>query len=107
MAGCSRPCSVAVSKATALQAFADLTKKIPGHPVVTAQELDRQLEKFHLIDDGDNTEQHLWLLLLRDDFPNYELFWRKYVVPVTFRLRSDLPHEKRIRLRPAAKYFEP
>jgi hypothetical protein len=72
---------------------------------MTSQELDRQIEQFKLEKDGDNTEVHLWSLL-KNDFPMYEQFWRRYVVPLTFRLRPGLPPEKAIRLRPAAKRFE-
>src|SRR5450631_2769565 len=72
-----------------------------GGATVTAFEM---LDKFNLRDHGDRHEQEGWKLV-QDRFPNYELFWRLYVVPLTnrtsdgtrdsswIRLRSDVPAE--------------
>lgn len=60
------------------------------------------LDRFNLTDHGDRHEHQLWELV-RDRFPNYEVFWRYYVVPLTnrtgvgiqdsswIRMRSDVP----------------
>lgn len=62
------------------------------------------LDKFNLSEHGDRHEQEGWRLLA-DQFPNYELFWRRFVVPLTnrtgdgprdsswIRLRSNVPAE--------------
>jgi hypothetical protein len=63
-----------------------------------------KLKGFNLIDHGDRHEHERWELV-RDRFPNYEDFWRLYIVPLTnrtsaqaqdpswIRLRSDVPAE--------------
>lgn len=35
--------------------------------------------------DGDDLERHYWGLFIKDQFPNYESFWLKFVVPLTNR----------------------
>jgi len=70
--------------------------------VATSEKLD----KFNLDDHGDRHERERWRLI-RDRFPNYEIFWRLYVVPLTnrvlapaadpdrswIRIRRDIPSE--------------
>jgi hypothetical protein len=65
-----------------------------------------QLDKFNLDDHGDRHEHEGWRLV-RDQFHNYEVFWRLYVVPLTnrvlgpaagpdrswVRVRRDIPSE--------------
>jgi hypothetical protein len=43
------------------------------------------LDGFKLADFGDRHEQRLWSLLSAD-FPAYEVFWRRYIVPLTHRV---------------------
>lgn len=35
--------------------------------------------------DGDSFEQQYWVTFLKSDFPNYEKYWSKYIVPLTNR----------------------
>jgi hypothetical protein len=65
-----------------------------------------KLESFNLLDHGDRHERERWPLV-RDRFGNYEIFWRRYVVPLTnrvcglpvpddtswIRVRNDIPPE--------------
>jgi len=34
---------------------------------------------------GDSFEQHYWIAFLKSDFPNYEKYWAKHIVPLTKR----------------------
>ncbi len=43
------------------------------------------LEKYNLNQHGDSREQDWWCLLA-DDFPEYEVFWRRYIVILTSRI---------------------
>lgn len=59
------------------------------------------LDKFNLSQHGDYWEQH-WAQLVLRDFPAYEIFWRRYVVPLTNRIDAAIPASDRgrwIRLR--------
>jgi hypothetical protein len=38
--------------------------------------------------DGDKFEQHYWNIFLQADFPGYERYWSKYIVPLTNRPKS-------------------
>lgn len=40
---------------------------------------------YRLATDGDAVEQNSWPLFIRDQFPSYEKFWLKFVVPLTNR----------------------
>jgi len=40
---------------------------------------------YRLAVDGDNLERHYWGLFIKDQFPSYERFWLKFVVPLTNR----------------------
>jgi len=41
--------------------------------------------KYRLAIDGDYLECHYWGLFIKDQFPSYESFWLKFVVPLTNR----------------------
>ncbi|MBI4164897.1 MAG: hypothetical protein HY508_04090 [Acidobacteria bacterium] len=45
---------------------------------------------FALVNHGDRYER-LWWPLLRDEFPQYESFWRKHIIPLTNRIAPDIP----------------
>jgi hypothetical protein len=47
------------------------------------------LDCFSIALHGDRREQ-LWWPLLSDSFSNYELFWRRYIVPLTFRIDTSI-----------------
>lgn len=58
------------------------------------------LEKFWLALHGDNWEREWWGLV-KDGFPGYEVFWRRYVVPLTNRVCDPMvPEPEWIRIRP-------
>lgn len=40
---------------------------------------------YRLAIDGDDFERHCWNLFVKDQFPSYERFWLKFVVPLTNR----------------------
>lgn len=42
-------------------------------------------KNYRLAIDGDDFEQHCWNLFVKDQFPSYESFWLKSVVPLTNR----------------------
>lgn len=51
--------------------------------------------------DGDNIEKEAWDLFIQNIFPNYELFWLKFVVPRTnrpknIRTKENLPKDEKI-----------
>lgn len=46
---------------------------------------------FTLTEDGDREERAAWPMFLRNEFPQYEHFWRVFVVPLTGRV-LDSPH---------------
>lgn len=50
------------------------------------------LETFRLVDHGDGREREWWPLLA-ETFPNYEIFWRRYVVPFTNRVSDSIRPE--------------
>jgi hypothetical protein len=52
----------------------------------------QNLEKFNLAEHGDAIE-HRWAASVLGIFPRYEEFWKKYVVPLTNRVRPDVPRE--------------
>jgi len=61
------------------------------------------LEKFGLKQHGDHWEQK-WAPLVSQDFPAYEVFWRRYIVPLTNRIDPAISPSNRnlwIRLRPS------
>jgi|SRR5579859_2249997 len=64
----------------------------------TAKDLREAIASLHLANDGDGMERAYWPAI-NENFPNYELFWRDLVVPMTKRI--DLPmdspgrHERR------------
>ncbi len=51
------------------------------------------MSKWTLIEDGDHFEQVAWPLI-QEDFPDYEVFWSKFVVPTT--CRESVPKEHRL-----------
>jgi hypothetical protein len=59
-----------------------------------------RLDKFNLDDHGDRHERERWRLI-RDRFPNHEIFWRLYVVPLTNRVLGPAadPDRSWIRIR--------
>ena len=69
------------------------------------RELDYRLESFNLSEHGDRLERRLWPYV-RNDFPLYEVLWRRYVVPLTRRLECHTNPSLQIRLRPEMKHFE-
>ena len=71
----------------------------------TSRDLDPQLECFTLDKHGDRLERKLWPHI-RDEFPLYEILWRRYIVPLTRRLESGLSFARCIRLRPDMGTFE-
>ncbi|MCU0440799.1 MAG: hypothetical protein MUE96_00225 [Bacteroidia bacterium] len=38
-----------------------------------------------LLNDGDNFEKHYWTQFMSTDFPSYESYWTKHIVPMTNR----------------------
>lgn len=57
------------------------------------------LEKYSLALHGDRWEREWWGLA-KDDFPAYEVFWRRYVVPLTNRVCGPtVPEPQWIRIR--------
>ena len=40
---------------------------------------------YRLAIDGDDLERYYWGLFIKDQFPSYEIFWLKFVVPLTNR----------------------
>ena len=40
---------------------------------------------YRLAIDGDNLEKHYWGQFIQDQFPSYEVFWLKFIVPLTNR----------------------
>src|SRR6267143_1825515 len=48
-------------------------------------EIYENLERFSLSSHGDNREKP-WAKYLLPEFPGYEVFWRRYVVPLTNRI---------------------
>lgn len=42
-------------------------------------------QNYRLAAHGDGLEQEAWGLFLANEFPSYEIFWQRYVVPVTNR----------------------
>lgn len=40
---------------------------------------------YRLAIDGDDLERNYWGLFIKDEFPSYEVFWIKFVVPLTNR----------------------
>lgn len=58
------------------------------------------LEQFKLETHGDRWEQEWWPLV-KNDFPAYEIFWQRYVVPLTNRICGPQMSEREwTRLRP-------
>src|SRR5271157_2423115 len=47
------------------------------------------LDTYSIAEHGDRREQEWWPLLEKS-FPNYQVFWRRYVVPVTNRIDSSI-----------------
>jgi len=43
------------------------------------------MKNYILLYDGDHLEQKYWSLFIKEEFPEYEQFWQKYVVPLTNR----------------------
>jgi hypothetical protein len=66
-----------------------------GEPLTTLE----KLEPFNLADHGDRHERERWPML-RDRFPEYETFWKLYIVPLTNRIVNRLQDSSWIRLRP-------
>jgi hypothetical protein len=80
--------------------------------MVHRKQFDQCLEQFRLAQHGDRSERELWPWVAAT-FPNYERFWRCYVVPLTRRIEPAVQHSLTlpvnshiIRLRPQAKRFE-
>lgn len=40
---------------------------------------------YNLAQHGDIFERHYWPLFIKDQFPSYERFWQKFIVPITNR----------------------
>jgi hypothetical protein len=61
----------------------------------------KNLDTFRLIEHGDAREQEWWPLLA-EPFPDYEIFWRRYIVPFTNRVNGSMPPQSHIwrRVRP-------
>jgi predicted transcriptional regulator len=59
------------------------------------------LEKFNLDDHGDHHENQRWSVV-KTRFPNYEIFWRRFIVPLTNRIDPAISQGdvRWIRLRP-------
>lgn len=51
-----------------------------------------------LSSDGDSEEKRYWHYL-NEDFPNYEKFWQRFVVPLTKRIELPKTNPERIRIR--------
>ncbi|NVM30051.1 MAG: hypothetical protein HWN65_14505 [Candidatus Helarchaeota archaeon] len=51
------------------------------------EKISRDLEtaSYRLREDGDEIEQSAWDLFIETNFPNYEVFWLKFIVPRTNR----------------------
>ena len=45
----------------------------------------QEANSYRLAIDGDDLERHYWGLFVKDQFPSYEMFWLKFVVPLTNR----------------------
>jgi hypothetical protein len=65
------------------------------------------LEKYKLLLHGDPKER-TWWPLLSNDFSEYEIFWRRYVVPLTNRIDPAVPEgdEQKIRFRALHSEYE-
>jgi hypothetical protein len=57
-------------------------------PRQNSKEIEAKLKVFSISAHGDRNERLLWKFV-GSEFPNYEKFWRRYIIPVTFRLSSD------------------
>jgi hypothetical protein len=68
------------------------------------QKFDKQLEQFRITDQHGSQEEKDLFPLVANEFPNYEIFWRRYIVPCTYRI--DPSAMGSIRIRPDAKRFE-
>jgi hypothetical protein len=60
------------------------------------------LERFDLREHGDHWEKELWGFV-EEAFPAYEVFWRRYVVPLTNRIKPTIGPPEWIRLRSEIK----
>jgi hypothetical protein len=65
------------------------------------------LDKFSLLEHGDSFEKNWWHLLSQD-FPAYEVFWHRYVVPLTNRIdrgvAADSPESIKTRVGVSPRY---
>ena len=43
------------------------------------------MSKYFLKEDGDGLERNCWEKFIKKDFPSYEKYWQKYVIPLTNR----------------------
>lgn len=43
------------------------------------------MSHYNLTNDGDGYEQHYYHLFIQNEFPHYEIFWQKFVTPLTRR----------------------
>ena len=48
------------------------------------------LDTYSLAEHGDGREREWWPLL-ENSFPNYQVFWQRYVVPLTHRIDASIP----------------
>ena len=44
-----------------------------------------RMTNYRLTIDGDGLEQHYWKLFIQSEFPSYEKFWEKHVIPLSNR----------------------
>jgi hypothetical protein len=63
-----------------------------------ATTLRNEVLKLHLAEDGDNNERLYWPII-KEQFPNYERFWRLLVNPLTCRIERELGDPARIQRR--------
>jgi len=57
------------------------------------------LDQFTLKNHGDHWEQE-WSPLIQAAFPAYEVFWRRYIVPLTNRIDPKISHSNPLWIRP-------
>jgi len=68
--------------------------------LTSIREIKKVISNIHFANEGDQYEKKYWLLL-KERFPNCEIFWRNFIVPLTKRILppSQVNNEDRIRFR--------
>ena len=68
--------------------------------LTSIREIKKVISNIHFANEGDQYEKKYWLLL-KERFPNCEIFWRNFIVPLTKRILppSQVKNEDRIRFR--------